>query len=294
MNSGAADATNNTSSSTTTFLVPKFDESVPGKIHNDVKVKSPSLLTVGDHPTDSLYFGIASSGFPSTVNGRYIYVLRKLRSSPNVYVGFTDIATADSSTESASFSTDLSGTGLWCTSGCRRTRGWDRTYFPKGIDTREAQEIISILTISKNGAKKTIQWIVDGHEGPDDEDCTKDFGNGTEIFPCISAGEGPHWFEFISFENVDVPYDFDCDSYESTRRSPLIDWLLQEYSYAVPTQSLPSSPSCVLTVRQLQMELQKKDEQLQHCLNELNQLKQRLSVAQSNDDAKLNANDDSK
>src|SRR3989338_1629715 len=165
---------------TTTFLVPDFNKNIPNKINQNVEVKSKNILSIKEAP--EYHSAIATNGFPPKKDGVFVYVTRINNiGNGDVMVGFTDMATYDS-TEEGFPGEELSGTSFYCWGGKRYPGGAD--YLPRNI---KAEEIISVLTISNNGAKKEVQWIVDGNEGPV-RDCTKDkdgFGNGAEIFPCI-------------------------------------------------------------------------------------------------------------
>ena len=194
--------------STPTFLVPDFDKNVPNKIYQEIEVKSKNTLSLKSREWTSV---IASNGFPSKKDGVYVYVTRIDESENGVLtLGFTDSATYDSMTD-----VFPDGTSLYCSGGFRFPGRID--YLPEDI-TAEAKEIISILIISNDGAKKEVQWIVDGNEGPV-HDCTTEkngFGNGREIFPCVS---------FASAGQVTtIPFD------QVKSRSPKIDQLMQEFN----------------------------------------------------------------
>src|SRR3989338_8169708 len=183
--------------STPTFLVPDFDKNVPNKIYQEIEVKSKNTLSLKSREWTSV---IASNGFPSKKDGVYVYVTKVDNGGDgSLCIGFTDMATFDS-TKYGSPGDGLSGTSLSCGCGQR---------FPGGDDylssmTDEAKEIISILTISKNGTKKEVQWIVDGNECPV-VDCTnaeKGFGNGDEIFPCITFAFSGQQVTMIPFDQI--------------------------------------------------------------------------------------------
>jgi len=92
--------------------------------------------------------------------------------------------------------------------------------------TLKAKEIISILTISNEGAKKEVQFIIDGHEGPVHECDKKHFENGgNQIFPVVTLFSKDQKLEFISLDQVKY-------------RSPKIAELMNEFN---KLKSVPSS-----------------------------------------------------
>src|SRR3989338_2100903 len=205
--------------STTTFLVSDFDDKMPNKINNNVSVESKNSLSVTSAPLPLP--AIATNGFPLNKDGVYVYVTRIDNiGSGHLFVGFTDKATYDSTKSGAPGDEwaghGFSGTSLFCFYG-KRYPG--RVHYLDRNITADSKEIISILTISNNGTKKEVQWIVDGNEGPV-QDCMNDkkgFGNGDEIFPCLSLRSDDQQVTTIPFDQV-------------KSRSPKIEQLLKEYS----------------------------------------------------------------
>src|SRR3989338_8172453 len=200
---------------TTTFLVPDFDSNILNKINQNVEVTSKNVLSIKE--ASDWYSAIATNGFPSKKDGVYVYVTRIDNiGNASLNVGFTDMATYDSTKDGAP-GHKFSGTSLNCFTG-NRWPGYVNYLLSINI-TRKAKEIISILTISNNGTKKAVQWIVDGNEGLVVE-CTneeKGFGNGDEIFPCVSFGAKGQQVTMI-------PLD------QGKSRSPKIDQLMQEFN----------------------------------------------------------------
>src|SRR3989338_8285931 len=184
---------------TTTFLVPDFDNSIPNKINQDVEVKSKNKLSTS---SDGWHSAIATNGFSSKKDGAYVYVTRVDDIGDGyLMVGFTDTATYDS-TQGGTPGDEFSGTSLYCYWGTRYPDE-EVEYLPSDI-TCQASEVISILIISNNGAKKEVQWIVDGEEGPV-VDCTNEkngLGNGKEIFPSVSFAYAGQQVTMIPFDQV--------------------------------------------------------------------------------------------
>src|SRR3989338_5630569 len=93
---------------------------------------------------------------------------------------------------------------------------WSQNYLDANI-TNKAKEVITIFTISNNGAKKEIQFIVDGNEGPVHECDKKHFENGGDvIFPVATLEKVDQKLKFIPFDQV-------------KSRSPKIDELMKEF-----------------------------------------------------------------
>src|SRR3989338_7157968 len=127
------------------------------------------------------------------------------------------------------------------------------TIFPPTSQKKRKKSSPS-FTISNNGTKKEVQWIVDGNEGAV-LDCTnekKGFGNGDIFIPCVSLGARGQQVTTIPFDQV-------------TSRSPKIEQLRKLYSS--PNQSKAviannnnqnnNNNAALLIITQLQQELEK-------------------------------------
>lgn len=215
-------------SSKPTFLIPNFDASVKNKVSDFVKVLTPTSLYLGN--CKSYYRpAISTTGFRSNVDGTYVFAVKinDITKDSHMFFGFTDVADSASCGYAGN---GLSGTSLCCFNGVR-SPGDDTFLYLSWAITEKANEIISILIISNNGCKKEILWIVDGNDGPV-QDCTKDFGNGGEIFPCASfGGSTEQYVEFVAFDQIKT-------------RSPLMGKLLFGQGFFSPRiqqQTLPST-----------------------------------------------------
>src|SRR3989338_39386 len=173
-------------------IVPSFNKNAANKINVCIGVVSEHVLLhhgpFGTHPA------IAARGFPSDRDGTYVFVTHIgeiINDAPVITIGFTSTATHDS-TKQGFPGFGMNGIGLYLEKGTIwggngvDDKFWYQPYL-NGMITRRAKEIISILTISNNGTKKFVQFIVDGNEGPVHECDKKHFENGgEEIFPVVT------------------------------------------------------------------------------------------------------------
>ena len=207
-----------------TFLHPDFDKNIPGKVDRGVEVKSKHTLV-------ALYSGnesTATTGCDSRANN-FNEVSVFATKIHEIQDGDLDVGFVIPD-EKSSFL-------LGCRNG-EAVAGGPRyanriNYLPESV-SKTAREIISILTISNNGDKITIQWIVDGIEGRVAESKEHRFRpchetHRGEVFPCISLENRGQRVQFIPFDHVRY-------------RSPTINVLLAEYRNQLK-QGLISSSS---------------------------------------------------
>lgn len=181
----------------TFFILPVFDSSVPNKLNYKIEVKSPQRL---NFPGGLWATAIPTNGFPSTQDGRYV-VLIKIHGIANaqLMLGFTCTANFESKDSCYAGYNGMTGAVLDCSDGTRLPSTVN--YLPKEV-TEKAQEIVAIMIISNNGAKKELQFSVDGHDGAP-IDCTRFFKNDHPIiFPCVSFGCSDQNVEYLPFDRV--------------------------------------------------------------------------------------------
>ena len=219
----------------TSFLVPSFNKNIPDKINNNIDVVSEHMLINKTHDL-SAHPAIATRGFPANRDGTYVFVtyIEKIMNTPYIRIGFTSTAAHDSAKEGRpgygmnGICLNLNTRSLWGGNGVDDTQ-WQQKYLDRNI-AKKAKEIISILKISNNGATKSVQFIVDGNEGPVHECAREHFENGgNEIFLVVTLYHKDQKLEFISFDKV-------------KSRSPTIDALMKEFNRNKPAV-LSSAPS---------------------------------------------------
>ena len=212
----------------TTFLHPDFDKNIPNKVNHKIQVESKDTLTMSE--TWLVASAISRNSFPSNVDGVYVFATKidNIGKTENLFFGFSDVATFDS-TKSSVPGSGMSGT---CFRACDGLR-WPGLVSCLSENVKNAKEIISIFIISNNGKKKEVQWIVDGNESQV-HNCTNDFKNRVEIFPCISFYEKDQQVQTISFDQV-------------KSRSPIIDGLMKEFSKQQNKTNIPISLSAPST-----------------------------------------------
>lgn len=166
------------------FLRPSFNKKIQGRVHKSIALPDPNTLVVEEH-TAMLRPAIATSGFRADEDGTYIFAA-VVPPYTRFAVGFTDTSEimTSSNQESCPGNGGMPGVSLEGPSGRRHPAS--AAYFENAF-MRTVSEIVSILTISENGAKKTVQWIAGGREGPV-IDCSTNFQGDDIIFPCICLG----------------------------------------------------------------------------------------------------------
>src|SRR3989338_4973166 len=231
----------------TTFGVPSFTKNDAGKVSDTIEVRSEQVL-VSKATDDSPHPAIAARGFPADRDGTYVFVtdiIRTMTNAPRMGIGFTSTATRVS-TKSSCPGTHMNGIAVFLV-GCSIFGGngvGDKLCeeYLNGMITCKAKEIISILTISNKGAKKEVQFIVDGNAGPVHECDKKHFENGgSNIFPVVTLCEINQQLEFISFDQV-------------MYRSPKIDELRQELNKSrhafAPSTSTAENDALIAQLRE--------------------------------------------
>lgn len=267
----------------------RLDDKIKGKINNNIEISSTydaEQLVEGfamkrsgsvGKVTFEFFPAISVHCFAANADAVHFFVMDLLANCAGRYfVGFTDKPTHPSNQSGYPGWNGMTGTALFGYDGSRYHG--DVPYLTSNI-TRKAKEIISILTISNNGAKKEIQWIVDGNDGPV-HDCTKDYGNGNEIFPVVCLCRKRDHIRMIPFDQV-----------KST--SPRIEELKKELNnqngnnnnlLLVPSSSATSTAQNDVVISQLRDQvarsqdalIQEKDKQVKKLEQQLHQERQLL------------------
>jgi hypothetical protein len=192
-----------------------FSPNIPNKIGDGIAVAGKNTLIM---MTDEEWrAAIADEPIDAKIDGKKYFCVRVGNSGSKslMLIGFTPMETFDS-TEEASFGNEEGFTG--CGIGLRG----GNLYYPvdKGhniIDykiSEEATEVIVILTISNNGAKKEIRFLCDGNESNSSD--VSEHLNGDFLFPAICLFSlGQHI--------TTIPID------QIIRRTREIDNLIKEY-----------------------------------------------------------------
>lgn len=175
-----------------------------------------------------------SGGFPSSRDGVHVFVVRI-----DEIVGHAAICIGLTSSKNKEFSTtyyalpSLSGMNGVCLNlidGCllggtgEDSEQWiDEEYF-SGKITSKAREVVCITTITHNGTRRMVQFVVDGHEGDfkelnerdfissqtdewhdsaeDDEENDDDHSLAEKIFPVVTVTNEGQKIEFVPFDQV--------------------------------------------------------------------------------------------
>ena len=192
------------------FPVLYFTKKKRNRINRNIDVVSQHVL-VNKTNDNWPHPAIAAQGFPVNQDGKYVSLTRveKITNRPDITIGFTSSATPYS-TQGGCAGNGMNGLCLDLFAG--RLMGgngganqiWNRRYLDANI-TRNAKEVITILTVKNNGDNTSIkiQFIVDGICG-DVHECEEEhFENGgDEIFPVVSLLSRDQKLEFISFDQV--------------------------------------------------------------------------------------------
>lgn len=196
-----------------TCHVPSFSATAASKVNKLIAVPSPHHLVRLASATHVP--AIAEEPIPASVDGTHIFVtcIDDFAGFASINVGFTSTGNFDSDIELPTSPGwgQLNGVCLYLNDGDLhggtgdQYDKWDRAYFSLGTVSKVAVEVISVLTISDNGATRSVQFIVDGHDGPVYQCARTDFENrngGSEIFPVVTLGRVNQAVHIIPFDQV--------------------------------------------------------------------------------------------
>jgi hypothetical protein len=194
---------------------PSFSKETPDKIGNGINVSGKNTLI----KTESNGFRVAIADEPinAKIDGKRTFCIRVDNAGMylNIEIGFTPLEKFDANTNEACF-------GHWRFTGCGISLG--NGYLWYAVDKHHniidkaisqiAKEIIAVLTISNNGAKKEIGFLVDGKESKSSD--VSEHLEGDFLFPAIVLWEKNQ-------QITTIPID------QMTKRTPEIENLTKEY-----------------------------------------------------------------
>jgi hypothetical protein len=179
------------------FILPSFSKDTPNKIGNGFNVSEKNTLIKREAGKNTLRkteaeskwrAAIADDPIDAKVDGKKMFCVRvdNAGSYPYMMIGFTPMETFDSNKCAFFGGSDFTGCGIYSING--------NLFYP--VDKRlniidynisqKAKEIIVILTISNNGAKKEIRFLCDGKESKSSD--VSMFLNRDFLFPAICLG----------------------------------------------------------------------------------------------------------
>jgi hypothetical protein len=169
------------------FILPPFSNNTPNKIGEGIDVSGRNTLVKTENECCDRV-AIADEPIDAKIDGKKMFCVRvdNAGAYPQVMIGFTPLETFDSSKWAFFGIKGFNGAGIRLGTG---SLYYSVSKFHNIIDfniTRRAKEIIVILTISDNGKKKEIQFLVDGHESKSTD--VSEHLKGDLLFPAIVLG----------------------------------------------------------------------------------------------------------
>jgi hypothetical protein len=214
----------------TRFIVPTFIKSTPNKIGNLINVSGKNTLAKTE---DSWSVAIAEESIDVNVDGKHLFCARVDRAGRflEMMFGFTPLETFDSSKDAYFGDKSFTGAVLHLYTG--------NLFYPVDkchniIDNRlsyNAEEIISILTISNNGKKKEIRLLCNGNETKSSD--VSEHLNGDLLFPAISLYFRDQQITTITIDQLKI-------------RTPEIENLINEYQEQQNEALTPVRPISVV------------------------------------------------
>ncbi len=165
------------------FILPPFSNNTPNKIGEGINVSGRNTLIKTEN--ENLRAAIADEPIDAKVDGKKMFCVRveNAGSEPYMMFGFTPMETFDSNTLAYFGNSGFAGCGISLYDGDLR---YPVDKYHNIIDdkiSKKAREIIVILTISNNGKKKEIRFLVDGKKS-DSSDVSEHFKEDF-LFPAI-------------------------------------------------------------------------------------------------------------
>jgi hypothetical protein len=231
---------------------PSFSKNTPNKIGEGIKVSGRNTLIKTD---DNGYrVSIADEPIDAKVDGKKFFCVRVENAGPDsrMMFGFTPMETFDSKRR-AYFGNGFSGAGIGLFGG----KIWfgamyffngdlwypdnkHRNIIYEGI-SKKAKEIIVILTISNNGKKKVIRFLVDGVESKTTD--VSEYLEGNRLFPAICMRWKNQQVTTIPIDKIEI-------------RTPEIENLIKE-------QQQPKNNS-IEEVKQARNDFRQQNEQMMY------------------------------
>jgi hypothetical protein len=201
-----------------------FSPNIPNKIGDGINVSGKNTLM----KTDEKFYRVAISDEPidAKVDGKKMFCVRVDDAGANsdMMIGFTPMETFDSNTNAYFGNNGFTGAGFDVSDGdlCYPV---DKKYtiIDREI-SKKAKEIIVILTISNNGKKKVIRFIVDGKKSKSSD--VSEHLKGDLLFPAICLQEKNQQITTIPIDQIET-------------LTPEIENLIKEYQEQQNTNPIP-------------------------------------------------------
>ncbi len=181
---------------------PSFSQDTPNKIGNGIKVSGKNTLirTADDFSRGA----IADEPIDAKVDGKKMFCVRVDNAGRNsdMMIGFTPMETFDSKKYASFHSKAFTGCGIGLCTG--------NVFYPvlKQHDIMDseicekAKEIIVILTISNNGTKKDIRFLVDGNESKSSD--VSEYLKEDFVFPAICLCNKNQQVTTIPIDEIEI------------------------------------------------------------------------------------------
>jgi hypothetical protein len=180
---------------------PSFSKDTPNKISDRVNVSGEKTLI----KTQGLFWraAIAEEPIDAKVDGKKFFCVRVENPGPNsmMMIGFTPVETFDSRKEAWFGYNGFTGAGIDLCTGDLYYPVNKRHNIIDGEISKEAKEIIVILTISNNGKKKEIRFLCDGKESKSSD--VSEILNGDFLYPAISLFEKHQQITTIPIDQIE-------------------------------------------------------------------------------------------
>jgi hypothetical protein len=257
------------------FILPSFSEDTPNKISNN------NIIVCGKHTLikTEVDFGnrvaIADEPIDAKVGGKKMFCVlvdKSREDTPSnpysedtepsalIMIGFSPMETFDSTKDAWFGENGFTGCGIELSSGRLVYRGSNDHSIINYEISRNATEIIVILTISNNGKKKEIKFLCDGKESKS-ADVSKHL-QGDRVFSAIVLWEKNQQVTTIPIDEVKI-------------RTPEIENLIKEYQQQNNKNNNQSGGAVASSSSSATIQLQKElDEALQKIATLSSQLQQ--------------------
>jgi hypothetical protein len=185
----------------TSFILPSFSKNTPNKIGDGINVYGKNTLIKAER---NYYHRVAIADEPidAKVDGKKMFCVRvdNARDNSWMMIGFTPMETFALTKSTGFGSKDFTGCGIALFDGNLCYPDNKRYNIINDKISEKAKEIIVILTISNNGKKKEIQFLVDGKKSKT-KDVSK-FLKGDRLFPAICLYCAKHQITTIPIDQI--------------------------------------------------------------------------------------------
>jgi hypothetical protein len=179
---------------------PPFSKDTPNKIGKGIDVSGKNTLKKNEAES-KWRVAIADEPIDATVDGKKMFCVR-IDAGDTMMIGFTPMETFDSTKEAYFGSNGFTGAGLYSYNGDLRYPFKNGHNIIAQEISKNAKEIIVILTISYNGTKKEIRFLCDGKVS---ESCdVSEHFQGDVLFPAICLAERNQQITTIPMDQVQI------------------------------------------------------------------------------------------